>query len=97
MTARELLLWIALGLFAAWEAVAHLRAWRARRAAAAAERAWRETVRRCPWRVAAVLDGGPLVLLVGDAALRLWWEGEGRAKYPALARMADDATKGPTE
>ena len=37
--------------------------------------------------VAAVLDGGPLMLLVGDDALRLWWEGEGRAKYPGVAAM----------
>ena len=37
--------------------------------------------------VAAVLDGGPLMLLVGDDALRLWWEDEGRAKYPGVAAM----------
>lgn len=64
-----------------------LRAWRSRRAAAAAEAAFAATCARVPWRVAAVLDGGPLVLLAGDDALRAWWVVEGRAKYPGLAAM----------
>lgn len=87
----------ALALFAAWEAVAHLQAWRARRAAAAEERAWRETVRRYPWRVAAAREH-PVLLALGDDVLRGWWEREGRL-YPVnadLLRILEAPTKGPT-
>lgn len=81
MTALSLLVAIALVALAAWR---RLRAayWRRR-----AEREWAATCARTPWRVAAVLDGGPLVLLAGDDALRAWWVVEGRAKYPGLAAM----------
>jgi len=61
-----------------------LRAWRIRRDA---ERAWADACARYPWRVAAVLDGGPLLLMFGDDVLRLWWEDEGRALYPEIAAM----------
>ena len=81
MTALSLLAAVALVALAAWR---RLRAayWRRR-----AEREWAATCARVPWRVAAVLDGGPLVLALGDDALRAWWEAEGRAKYPGIAAM----------
>lgn len=91
MTALYLLAAVALVALAAWR---RLRAayWRRR-----AEREWAATCARVPWRVAAVLDGGPLVLALGDDALRLWWEDEGRAKYPGVAAMErndNDSTRG---
>lgn len=81
MTALSLLVAIALVALAAWR---RLRAayWRRR-----AEREWAATCARYPWRVAAVLDGGLLLRLLGDDALRLWWEAEGRAKWPGVAAM----------
>ena len=81
MTALSLLAAVALVALAAWR---RLRAayWRRR-----AEREWAATCARTPWRVAAVLDGGPLVLALGDDALRAWWEAEGRGMYPGIAAM----------
>lgn len=52
-----------------------------------AARAWAETCARTPWRIAAVRDGGPLMLLMDDDVLRLWWEREGR-RLPQFADLA---------
>lgn len=84
---------LALPVVALLGVLAGLRIARRRRAQRAA-REWAATCARWPWRVAAVLDGGPLMMHLGDDVLRLWWEGEGRAKYPELAAM-EATTKGP--
>ena len=81
-------------------ALVALAAWRRLRAAywrRRAEREWAATCARYPWRVAAVLDDGLLLRLLGDEAQILWWVVEGRAKYPELAAAEsndNDPTKG---
>ena len=60
-----------------------------------AERAWQETCARYPWRVAAVYDGGPLMLFLDDDLLRAWWHDAGEPRPRMRSTKEPTPTKGP--
>lgn len=72
--------WAALALLSLAALVALARAWWRHRRAARAEREWRATCERYPWRVAAVMTDGAWVMLLGDDVLRAWWRDAGEPR-----------------